>query len=181
MKTLALAAAVALLAAACRKPAAPAASGAGAAATSEYAPADGAYSCRVPSKWRVDEEDSWGPSVSFLDPSDGKPYSHSLSIVRYPSKVDDYTTVEKYLRRAVPKDAAVEKTRDGGRVVYRYHLIKPFLALNNRTVLYQERTDVILLPVQGGFYRLSHAAPESDYRRTLPAFEALVESFRPKS
>ncbi len=187
MKTFVLAAALLALAAACRRPGTPSppkADGSAAGVTMiDYRPADGAYGCRAPARWRTDEESAWGPAVTFLDPDGPRPYSHSISILRYPGKADSFTSAAQYLKEAGPEGAdagPVVKTTEDGLTLYRYHETKPFRSLNGRTVLYQLRDDVVLLPVKGGFYRLTHSAPDGEYLTTLPVFEALVKSFRPK-
>ena len=42
------------------------------------------------------------------------------------------------------------------------------------------REDTVIIPHQDGFFTISHTAPADTYRKTLPVFEAVVESFQPK-
>lgn len=180
MRTLSLAALCLLALAACRKPApqeaTPAGEKAAEVALIDYAPADKAYACLAPADWKADEDDRWGPGVSFLGPR-----GHSISILKYPSKVDRYATPEDYLSTPERRAAGADKVRRetlGGRRAYRFY--EERLARNpfHTSESYAERLDVVLIPVEGGFYRLDHAAPATDYQATLPVFEAVVGSFR---
>ena len=43
------------------------------------------------------------------------------------------------------------------------------------------REDVALVVVPGGFFEITHSGPVETYRNTLPVFEEVVRSFKPKS
>lgn len=151
-----------------------------------YDAAGGAFSCRAPAAWKAVEDGySGGPLVMFMGPAAGpRRGTASIGVARYPSPGDPIKTPQEYaamLARTDGKPSALEAREVDGRTVYALHYEVPQRAPRGRKTMYMNREDAVLIPGASGFFLLSHTAPADGYQDTLPVFEAVVRSFRPKS
>lgn len=180
-----------LLAAACRKPAPSEESSAvptravvAGVPLIDYDAATGEFSCRAPGEWRTLEDDKLGPRVMFFGPGSAKyPRSVSIAVLRYPDGGQIKTPKDFYdsLKLTDQNPSPLETRSANGRTEYLLHYERPQLPLHGYKTLYMKREDVVMIPVKDGFYAISHSAPAEIYQQTLPVFEAVVASFRPKS
>jgi hypothetical protein len=181
-----------LLAAACRKAAAPPkeeaavptrAIAAGAALV-DYEAATGEFSCLAPGEWRTLEDKSIGPRVMFFGPGDARhPNSVAISIMKYPGDGRIRTPQDFWdsLKLSDQNPSPLAARAVNGRTDYALHYALTQRPVHGRKALDVKREDVVLIPVDDGFFAISHSAPAETYERTLPIFEAVVASFRPKS
>ncbi len=179
----------AVLAAACRKSAPPAADlappsavGAGGTRGADAAP-PGAVTSRGAGDWRALEDKDMGPRVMFFGPGDAKyPRSVQISVLRYPDggRIKTPQDFWESLRISGRGPSPLETRALDGRTVYAFHYGVDQRPLHGVKLLYAKREDAVLIPVPGGFFAVTHAAPAETYRRTLPVFDAVVASFRPK-
>ncbi|MFI5348774.1 MAG: hypothetical protein ACHQ2Z_04455 [Elusimicrobiota bacterium] len=150
----------------------------------DYDSASGEFSCRAPGEWRTLEDKTSGPRAMFFGPGSAKyPRSVSISILRYPD-VGQIKTPKQYwdsLKISGQEPSPLETREIEGRIVYALHYDRAQRPLHGYKVLYMRREDVIMLPVKDGFFAISHSAPAETYTDTLPVFEAVVSSFRPKT
>jgi hypothetical protein len=147
---------------------------------------DGAFACRAPAAWKTVEDDySGGPQVMFFGPAAGaRPGAASIGVTRYPAVADKIKTPEDYrtmLKLTDRNPSELTSRTVDGRTVYEIHYETPQLAPKGHKVLYMNRADAAMIPCAGGFYLISHTAPADAYQATLPVFQAVVDSFRPKS
>ncbi|HEX4046868.1 MAG TPA: hypothetical protein VH309_03495 [Elusimicrobiota bacterium] len=182
----------AVLAAGCRK-AAPPANEAQAVPTRavvagvpliDYDAATGEFSCRAPGEWRALEDKSIGPRVMFFGPGTAKyPGSVAIAVLRYPDGGTIKTPQDYWdSLKLSDQDPSPLSTREiNGRTAYALHYAVAQRPLHGYKVLYMKRKDVVMIPVKDGFFAISHSAPEETYEETLPVFEAIVASFRPKT
>lgn len=146
----------------------------------------GTYSCRAPADWKGDElPERYGTdTVSFIGPLNGpRPVSVFINVMKYPMKNEPVTDPEAYAKSFELvdfKDTKYEKRDIEGRQVIFFNRERPFRKLHSTKVEYMERQDIALIPVKGGFFRIDHTAPKDAYQQTLPVFEAVVRSFKPK-
>jgi hypothetical protein len=143
----------------------------------------GAFSCRAPAEWKAVEDDySGGPLVMFLGPTSGPDGgTAAISVTRYPAVGDRISTPQEYLdmlKRSQSKPVEMATRQVGGRTVYAVHRD---IVRRSRKLLHVDREDSVLVPCAGGFFLISHTAPPDRFQDSLPVFEAVVESFRPKS
>ncbi len=173
MKSLPLAFAV-LLAAACRKAAPPQKEE----ALIDYDAAAGEFSCRAPGDWRTLEDESQGPRVMFFGPGGAV----AISVARYPDggKIKTPKAYWDALKLSGQNPSPLEARAVDGRTAYEFHYERAHLPLHGDKVMSMKREDVVLIPVQDGFFALAHSAPAETYERTIYVFEAVVASFRPK-
>lgn len=146
----------------------------------------GAFSCRAPADWKAVEDDySGGPLVMFFGPMSGPLRAKvSISVGRYPDKVDRIKTPQDFvdsLKLTDQNPSALETRVIDGRTVYAVHYDEPQIDPRSRKTLYMNREDTVMIPHKDGFFSISHTAPADAYQRTLPIFEAVVNSFHPKS
>lgn len=152
----------------------------------DYDAPKGSYACRAPGEWKADElNESYGiDSVMFFGPLNGaRPISVFIGIMKYPSPNERVNNAEAYAKSFELvdfKDTVYEKRDIGGRQVIFFNRERPFRKLHSTKVEYIERQDIALIPVKGGFFRIDHTAPKDAYQKTLPVFEAVVRSFKPK-
>lgn len=180
MKRLLLAA-LALLPAACRKPKPPERVPVPTVAVLDgqrmidFDEKHGAFACRVPADWKAREDDGAGPLVMLFGPAEGPRRGQAvIAVGRYPDGVDKIKTPQDYwdAMKLLDKNPSPLETRVlDGRTVYALHYDAPRGG---------GREDVVLFPAGAGFFELSHVAPKDSYRATLPVFEELVRSFKPK-
>lgn len=151
----------------------------------DYDPPKGAFTCLAPAAWKGREETEVTDTITFLGPwsPKGGVYIH---ILQYPHGGNDrWKDAEKYansFREIDPdnKQPALEKLKIGDNTVIRFHQERPFYKPHSRKVDHIERHDYALIPVKGGFFEIWHVAPADSYRDTLPVFESVVRSFKPK-
>ncbi|MDP3543002.1 MAG: hypothetical protein Q8T11_11110 [Elusimicrobiota bacterium] len=139
------------------------------------------FTARVPGEWGVRES-------RYLDPAkglsmwDGK-RTH-ISITKFPEMEPRYKDARAYaetfwmLSDKGQPDITEEKI--GGRTVLRFHYERPYYKPHSKKLEYMNRFDYALFPIEGGFFQIEHRAPASEYKATLPVFEAVVRSFKPK-
>ncbi len=138
------------------------------------------FSARVPADWGVRQE-------KYLDPKKGVVLSGgkgtSIFIFKYP-EMDPQTDARKYAETAFMLSSKgqpeITEERAGERTVLRYHYERMPYPKRTRDADRPNRIDVVLIPVKGGFYELQHIASVDSYQKTLPVFEAVVRSFKPK-
>lgn len=153
----------------------------------DYDAAQGTFSCRAPRSWGVRETKvKASDCATFVGPRDARTDGSSyITIMRYPESAPQWTDAEKYAEsfwKLDPRGKKPEIAREniGGAVVLRFHQERPFRKLHESKAGYMLRYDYALVPVKGGFYEIEHRAPASAYAATLPVFEAVVRSFKPK-
>jgi hypothetical protein len=148
----------------------------------DYDDEKGAYTCRAPRLWGIDENNG----STFVGPRDPKTMGASyITILRYPESAGRWNDAQKYAEsfwQIDPnhKQPEIEKRKVGDRTVLFLHQERPFRKIHSRKVEYMLRYDYALIPVAGGFFAIQHRAPLSAYMTTLPVFEAVVKSFQPK-
>lgn len=150
----------------------------------DYDAATGEFSCRAPGQWKTLEDDKLGARVMFFGPGTAKyPRSVSISVLRYPN--GERIATPKQFRDALElsgqNPSPLESRTADGRTEYRLHYDAPQRPLHGYKTLYMKRDDVVMIPVKDGFFALVHSAPQETYAETLPVFEAIVASFRPKA
>ncbi|MFI5346343.1 MAG: hypothetical protein ACHQ51_08210 [Elusimicrobiota bacterium] len=146
----------------------------------------GSFACRAPAEWKAVEDDySGGPLVMFFGPMNGpRRGTASIGVSRYPAVADKIKTPEEFLamlKLTDRKPSELTSRSVDGRTVYEVHYETPQRAKQGHKVLYMNRADAVMIPGKDGFYLISHTAPADTYQETLPVFQALVDSFRPKS
>lgn len=155
----------------------------------DFDPPQGTFAVRAPADWGVREEKGGGDNVSFvsrpLNACQGRlAFIHFL---RHPASPEDKTTdAQKYAEtfwEVAPdnKQPDLERRKMGDNDVILFHYELPFRKLHSKKVEYMTRQDHAFVPVKGGFYHIWHAAPADCYQATLPVFEAVVRSFKPKN
>lgn len=151
----------------------------------DYDPPKGAFTCRAPADWKGREDFDGTDSITFIGPWSPKGGAY-INILQYPhSKNDQWKDAEKYAAsfwETDPKGAppALEKIKIGDNTVIRFHQERPFYKPHQQRIDHMERHDYALIPVKGGFFEIWHSAPVDSYQKTLPIFEAVVRSFKPK-
>lgn len=158
----------------------------GGAALIDYDSPKGAFACRAPAEWKIREDSSSGTdSTTFIGPLSGGRLAF-VSILQYPHGPDDpWKDARKYAEsfwEITPdnKQPPLEIQKIGGRDAIRFHFEKPFRKPHSKKIEYMLRLDYALIPVKGGFFELWHSAPADRHQETLPVFEAVVRSFKPK-
>lgn len=149
----------------------------------DYDAATGEFSCQAPGHWKALEDDKLGPRVMFFGPGTAKfPRSVSISVMRYPDGEDIKTPKDFYdaLKISGQNPSPLETRSAGGRTEYALHYDMPQRPMHGYKTLYMKREDVVLIPSRDGFFALVHSAPAETYAETLPVFDAVVASFRPK-
>lgn len=138
------------------------------------------FSARVPADWGVQQK--------YLDPKKGVslsgPKQTYILIYKYP-EMDPYSDARKYAEtfwQLDPKGKQPDITTEkiGDNTIIRFHQERSTLKLHSKTLNKPVRHDYALIPIKGGFFQIMHQAPEEDYKSTLPVFEAVVRSFKPK-
>lgn len=145
----------------------------------DYEAPTGEFACRAPADWRALEDESMGPRVMFFGPGG----SVAISILRYPDG-GRIKTPEEYagsLKLSGRDPGPLETRAAGGRTEYRLHYESARRPPRGRKAPRAKREDVALVPVRGGFFAITHSAPVETYAATMPVFEAVVASFRPKT
>lgn len=138
------------------------------------------FSARVPADWGVEQK--------HLDPKKGVslsgPKRTYILIYKYP-EMDSYSDARKYAEtfwqldpNGKQPDITTEKIGDN--TVIRFHQERASLKPHSKTLDKPVRRDYALIPIKGGFFQIMHEAPADGYEPTLPVFEAVVRSFKPK-
>jgi hypothetical protein len=150
----------------------------------DYDSADGRYFCRAPAAWKaLEDKDSRAGILMFGTASGPLRGKVSISILRYPDEVRIKTPQDYWssLRLANKNPVPLESRRVGERTVFFTHYDYPQYPPHGWKVLYMNRVDVALIPSTTGFFAVDLSAPKDSYRQTLPIFDAVVDSFKPKS
>lgn len=148
----------------------------------DYDDGKGGYACLAPRLWGIEE----GDGATFVGPRDPKTAGGAyITILRYPGSSQQWSDPRKYAEsfwKVDPKreQPALEERKIGDSTVIFLHQERPFYKLHSSKAEYMLRYDFALIPVEGGFFAISHRAPLNAYAATLPVFEAVVKSFRPK-
>jgi hypothetical protein len=148
----------------------------------DYDDEKGAYTCRAPRLWGIHEDNG----ATFVGPRDPKTTGSSyITIVRYPGESKRWSDPQKYAEsfwQVDPhnKQPALEKRKIGDATVIFLHQERPFYKLHSSKSEYMLRYDYAIIPIQGGFFVIEHRAPLNAYETTLPIFDAVVRSFKPK-
>lgn len=139
------------------------------------------FSCRVPGEWKVRESKHLDPSKG-LSLWDGK--TTHISILKFPDIEPQYKDARAYAETfwmlSDKGQPEITEEKIGGRAVLRFHYERPYYKPHSKKLEYMNRFDYALFPIKGGFFRIEHRAPASEYKATLPVFEAVVRSFKPK-
>ncbi len=141
-----------------------------------------AFICRAPRDWGIREE-------RYLDSSKGASFigpDGAITILKYPESEPRYTDALKYAEtfwEIDPDNKQPEITREkiGDVTVIRFHQERASQIPHTRKMTPPYRYDYALFPIKGGFFEIQHRAPASSYKTSLPVFEAVVRSFKPKS
>ena len=146
----------------------------------------GGFACDAPAEWKAVEDNySGGPLVMFFGPTNGpRRGTASIGISRYPAVADKIKTPEEFLtmlKLTDRKPSELTSRTVDGRTVYEVHYETPQRAAQGHKILYMNRADAAMIPSKDGFYLISHTAPVDVYQATLPVYQAVVDSFRPKS
>lgn len=140
------------------------------------------FSCRVPAEWGV-------LPGKYFDPSKGLalsgPESTHITISKYPDLDPRHKDARRYAETfwmLDPDGKQPEITREkiGELTVLRFHHERMPYPKRTRNSDRPDRLDFALIPVKGGFYEIKHSAPVETYQKTLPVFEAVVRSFKPR-
>ncbi len=147
----------------------------------------GTFSCRAPRLWDIREQKiKKSDGVTFVGPRDPATTGSSyITILRYPESASRWTDAQKYAESfwridTRNKQPALEKRKIGDAAVIFFHQERPFYKIHSNKAEYMLRYDYALIPIKGGFFEIEHRAPVNAYEATLPVFEAVVKSFRPK-
>lgn len=140
------------------------------------------FTCRVPGEWGVRESKHLEPSKG-LSLWDGK--TTHISILKFPDAEPRYKDARQYAESFAMiapdgKQPEITEEKIGDRTVLRFHYERMPYPKRTRDGDRPNRLDFALIPVPGGFYEIQHAASADGYLRTLPVFEAVVRSFKPK-
>ncbi len=141
-----------------------------------------AFSCRAPRDWGLREE-------RYLDSSKGASFlgrDGSITILKYPESEPQYTDARKYAETfweidANNKQPELTTEKIGDVTVIRFHQERAGQVPHSKKMTPPYRYDYALFPVKGGFFEIQHRAPASSYKNSLPVFEAVVQSFKPKT
>jgi hypothetical protein len=148
----------------------------------DYDDEKGAYTCLAPRLWGIHEDNG----ATFVGPRDPKTTGSSyITIIRYPGSSKRWSDPQKYAEsfwQIDPKNKqpALEKRKIGDNTVIFLHQEQPFYKLHSSKSEYMLRSDYAIIPIPGGFFTIEHRAPLSAYESTLPIFDAVVRSFKPK-
>lgn len=148
----------------------------------------GSFACRAPADWGVQEAPRDGDNVTFVSrplPACGGRLAF-INFVRHPESPSDKTTDARTYAESFwevdpnHKQPALELKNMGGNDAILLHQEQPYRKPHSKKVEYMLRQDHAFVPVKGGFYHIRHSAPADCYQATLPVFEAVVRSFKPK-
>jgi len=140
------------------------------------------FTCRLPGEWGVREEKHLARSKGI---SLSGPEATHIVIFKYPEINDQYKDARVYadsLALITPdgKPPVVTEEKMGDHNVLRFHYERMPFPKRTRNSDRPNRIDFALIPVKDGFYEIKHTASVDTYLKTLPVFEAVVRSFKPK-
>jgi hypothetical protein len=145
------------------------------------------FSCRAPRNWGMREKfvENSKEAVFVGESVKGSGLVY-ISIRRYPESEPQYDDARKYAESfwqidPTNKQPEVTTEKIGDATVIRFHQERPYYRPHSHKLEYMNRYDYALFPIKGGFFEIEQRAPASDYAATLPVFEAVVRSFKPKS
>ena len=146
----------------------------------EYRAKDGLFTARIPGNWRLDESPSDSPGADFFGPPDGpKPFSQSIG-VEYRAARDPQAEARRFLdAESSPGDAeSPHRIVMGGgegplEATFTQEISDIHLGRRRAT------TQLIAVPVTGGFFLLSNRRPAGDPPSAV--FEEFRRSFKPGS
>lgn len=146
----------------------------------DFEASEAKFACRVPADWGV-RSDKHLPREKGIVLSGGGAH---ISIFKYP-ELDPYTDARVYAEtfwQLEPngKQPEIAEEKIGDRTVLRFHYERMPYPQRTREGDRPDRLDFALFPVKGGFFSISHQAPVDAFQKTLPVFEAVVRSFKPK-
>lgn len=158
------------------------------AAMIDFDSSEAAFSCLAPADWgQLEKQIDKDKGAVFIGPRDPKKQaSATITILRYPASEPRYNDARKYAEtfwELDPKGGqpAIETKTIGDHSVLTFHQELPNRKVHGSpNIDYQVRTDYALFPVKGGFFAIQHRAPADSFRKTLPIFDAVVSSFKPK-
>lgn len=154
----------------------------------DYDAPKGSFTVRAPADWGAQETERDGDNVTFVS----RPLAACggrlafINFVRYPeSPTDTKTDARKFAEtfwEVAPgnKQPEITQKKLGDNEVLQLHYEKEFRKLHSKKVEYMTRQDHAFIPVKGGFVQIWHSAPSDCFQATLPVFEAVVRSFKPK-
>lgn len=140
------------------------------------------FSCRVPGEWGV-------MPGKHLDPAQGLslsgPFATHINVFKYPEINPPYKDARVYAESIAlitpdGKKPEITEEKIGERTVLRFHYERMPYPKRTRNSDRPDRLDFALIPVKDGFYEIKHTAPVDTYLKTLPVFEAVVRSFKPR-
>lgn len=136
------------------------------------------FTCLAPRNWSIQPP-------KYLDAAKGAAFSSDKSVItilRYPESESIYNDAQKYADSffMIGDQPVVTKEKIGDNTILRFHQERASQIPHTRKYAKPKRYDYALFPIKGGFFEIMHAAPADDYKSTLPVFEAVVRSFKPK-
>lgn len=154
----------------------------------DFVSTEARFSCRAPRDWGMREkfvENKNGAAFVGKSAAPGANFVY-ISIRRYPESESIYNDARKYAEtfwEIDPQHKQPEITTEkiGDLYVIRFHQERPYYKPHSHKLEYMNRYDYALFPIPGGFFEIEHRAISTDYKSTLPVFEAVVRSFKPKT
>ncbi|MCR4294797.1 MAG: hypothetical protein NUW21_04635 [Elusimicrobia bacterium] len=140
------------------------------------------FTARLPGRWGVREEKHLERSLGI---SLSGPVGTHIVIFKYPEINPQYKDARVYadsIALITPdgKPPVVTEEKMGDHNVLRFHYERMPYPKRTRDSDRPNRLDFALIPVKDGFYEIKHTASVDTYRKTLPVFEAVVRSFKPR-
>lgn len=146
------------------------------------------FSCRAPRNWGMREKYVENNKEAVFVGASGPKGSGLayISIRRYPESEPQYNDARKYAESfwmIDPQNKQPEITTEkiGDMTVIRFHQERPYYKPHSHKLEYMNRYDYALFPIKAGFFEIEHRTAAADYETTLPIFEAVVRSFKPKT
>ena len=145
----------------------------------DYYPPKQSFRCLAPANWKTEEEEFVGTETAVFRSDEA-----SISIVKNPDgstkNPEDWANMFALLD---PKGRppALEKTKIDGRMVIQLSRTQPIRKPHSNKLLHEARERHALITVPDGFYQIRLSAPPESYDSALPIFDAIVQSFKPKS
>ncbi|MDD5302856.1 MAG: hypothetical protein PHS14_07060 [Elusimicrobia bacterium] len=140
------------------------------------------FTARVPGEWGVREEKYLERSLGI---SMTGPDATHINIFKYPEINPTYKDARAYAESFAlitpnGKQPEITEEKIGDLTVLRLHYERMPFPKRTRNSDHPNRLDFALIPVKGGFYEIKHTASIDTYQKTLPVFDAVVRSFKPK-
>lgn len=140
------------------------------------------FTARVPGEWAVREEKHLQRALGL---SLSGPAGTNIVIFKYPEVNPAYKDARSYAE-SMPlitpdgKQPEITEEKIGDLAILRFHYERMPFPRRTRDDDRPNRLDFALVPTKDGFYEIKHTASVDTYRKTLPVFEAVVRSFKPK-